>query len=162
MERSFINITYTALDFVTQGENSTSLHHGIFSSRIMASNTHSVIWATKKIFVFALSVWGYKLVQSMAHHFVAFMHHARFNILVSVTLKKTVFWNLQPAVWYSCTDMPDCVASHPRFIFVMKLFCRHLTKLLGCNNIPLQGLYMTIQTHKWQRHTTSPRWNSNS
>lgn len=108
----------------------------------------SVIWATKKVFVFALSLWCYKPVQSMAHHFVAFMHHARFNILISVTLKKTVFWNLQPATWYSCTDLRDCMASHPRFIFVMKLLCRHLTKLLGCNNIPLQGLYMTTQMTK--------------
>jgi hypothetical protein len=119
--------------------------------------TLSVICATKKIFVCALSLWCYKPVQSMAHHFVAFTHHVRFNILKSVTLKKTVVWNLQPAVWYSCTDLPDCMASHPRFIFVVKLLCRHLTKLLGCNNIPLQGLYMTIQTHKWQRHTTSPQ-----
>jgi len=39
MERSIINITYTALDIVTQGENSTSLHHGIFGRSIMASNT---------------------------------------------------------------------------------------------------------------------------
>lgn len=39
MERSIINITYTALDIVTQGENSTNLLHGIFSKRIMASNT---------------------------------------------------------------------------------------------------------------------------
>jgi len=108
----------------------------------------SVTCATKKIFVFALSLWCYKTVQSMAHHFIAFMHHVKFNILKSVTLKKAVFWNLQPAVWYSCTDLPDCMASHPRFIFVMKLLCRHLTKILGCNNIPLQGLYITIQTHK--------------
>jgi len=79
----------------------------------------SVIWTTKKVFVFALSLWCYKPVQSMAHHFVAFMHHVRFNILMSVTLKKTVFWNLQPAVWYSCTDLQDCMATHPRFIFVM-------------------------------------------
>jgi hypothetical protein len=55
-----------------------------------------VIWATKKIFVFALSLWCCKPVQSMAHHFVAFMHLVRFNILMSVTLKMTVFLNLQP------------------------------------------------------------------
>ena len=117
----------------------------------------SVLWATKKLFVFAPSLWCYKPVQSMAHHFVAFMHHVRFNILISVTMKTSVFWNLQPAVWYSCTDLPDCMASHSRFIFVMKLLCRQLTKLLGCSNIPLQGLYVTIQTHKWQRHTTRPQ-----
>ena len=144
MERSIINITYTPLDIVAQGENSTSLHHGIFSRRIMASNTLFSDMGDKVIFVFALSLWCYKPVQSMAHHFMAFMHHVIFNILMSVTLKKNVFWNLQPAVWYSCTDLPDCMASHPRFIFVMKLLCRHLTKLLGCNNIPLQGLYLTI------------------
>ena len=39
MERAIINVTYTALDIVAQGENTTILHHVIFSRRIMASNT---------------------------------------------------------------------------------------------------------------------------
>jgi hypothetical protein len=154
MERSIINITYTALDIVTQGENSTSLHHAIFGRSIMASNTPFSDMGNKESFCICS---GATSQSSLAHHFVAFMHHVRFNILMSVTLKKTVIWNLQPAVGYSCTDLRYCMASHPRFIFVMKLLCRHLTKLLGCNNIPLQGLYITTQTHIWQRHTTRPQ-----
>jgi hypothetical protein len=83
-----------------------------------------VIWVTKGIFVFALSLWCYKPVQSLAHHFVAFMLHVIFNILISVTLKMTVSWNMQPAVWCNCTDLPDCMVSHSIIIFVMKLICR--------------------------------------
>jgi hypothetical protein len=83
-----------------------------------------VIWLTKGIFVFAPSLWCYKSLQSLAHHFVVFIHHVICNILISVTLKMTVFWNLQPAVWCNCTDLPDCMASHSIIIFVMKLIRR--------------------------------------
>jgi hypothetical protein len=116
-----------------------------------------VIWVTKKMFISALSHWCYKPVQSMAYHSVFFMHHVRSNVLISVTLKMTVFWNLQPC---SLVELYRSARLHgftsQKSIFT-NLVHRYLTELLGCKNTPLQGLYMTTHTHKRQRHTTRPQ-----